>query len=119
MCGFDLLPAGSSAMSVQSLFRSDRFAQMLDEARGLYDYVILDTPPLAPVFDAAVLARAVDGVLVVVAADRTPRRLLGVALDLLDQSKVIGIVFNNDNSPLFGYHASAYKPYFAEGARRV
>jgi polysaccharide biosynthesis transport protein len=119
ICGFDLLPAGSSAMSVQSLFRSDRFAQLLDEARGLYDYIILDTPPLAPVFDAAVLARAVDGVIVVVAADKTPRRLLGVALDLLDPQKVIGIVFNNDNSPLFGYNASAYRPYFSERARRA
>jgi capsular exopolysaccharide synthesis family protein len=118
VCGFDLLPAGSSAMSVQALFRSDRFAKVLDEARGLYDYVILDPPPLAPVFDAAVLARAVDGVIMVVAADKTPRRLLAVALDLLDPSKVIGIVFNNDNSPLFGYHASAYKPYFSSAERR-
>ena len=118
VCGFDLLPAGSSAMSVQALFRSDRFAKVLEEARGLYDYVLLDTPPLAPVFDAAVLARAVDGVLMVVAADRTPRRLLAVALDLLDPAKVIGIVFNNDNSPLFGYHASAYKPYFSNARSR-
>jgi capsular exopolysaccharide synthesis family protein len=117
-CGFDLLPAGSSAMSVQSLFRSERFGSILEEARGLYDYVILDTPPLAPVFDAAVLARAVDGVIVVVAAGKTPRRLLAVALDLLDPAKVVGIVFNNDSSPLFGYHASAYKPYFSSSARR-
>ena len=119
ICGFDLLPAGSSSMSVQSLFRSDRFGKVLDEARGLYDYVLLDTPPLAPVFDAAVLSRAVDGVIMVVAADKTPRRLLAVALDLLDPSKVIGIVFNNDNSPLFGYHTSAYKPYFSSTARRT
>ena len=118
ICGFDLLPAGSSSMSVQALFRSTRFAQILDEARGLYDYVLLDTPPLAPVFDAAVLARAVDGVIVVVAADKTPRRLLGVALDLLDPAKVIGIVFNNDQSPLFGYNASAYRPYFSDRAKR-
>ena len=118
VCGFDLLPAGSSAMSVQSLFRSDRFAKILEEARGLYDYVLLDTPPLAPVFDAAVLARVVDGVIMVVAADKTPRRLLAVALDLLDPAKVIGIVFNNDNSPLFGYNTNAYKPYFSSSARR-
>jgi capsular exopolysaccharide synthesis family protein len=113
LCGFDVLPAGSSAMSVQSLFRSDRFAAVLEQARELYDYVLLDTPPLAPVFDAAVMARAVDGVIVVVAADKTPRRLLAVALELLDPSKVIGIVFNADNSPLFGYHTSAYRPYFS------
>jgi capsular exopolysaccharide synthesis family protein len=111
-CGFDVLPAGSSSRSVQQLFRAERFARILAEARERYDYVLLDTPPLVPVFDAAVLARQVDGVILVVAAEKTPRKLLGAALDLLDASKVVGIVFNADTSPLFGYNNSAYRPYF-------
>ena len=89
-CGFDVLPAGSSSRSVQKLFRAERFTQILAEARERYDYVLLDTPPLVPVYDAAVLARQVDGVILVVAADKTPRKLLGAALDLLDASKVVG-----------------------------
>ena len=116
-CAFDVLPAGSSSRPIHRLFRSDRFAQILDEAKAHHDYVILDTPPLVPVFDAAVLARAVDGVIVVVAADRTTRKMLGAALDLLDSSKVIGLVFNADNAPLFGYNSSAYRPYFDATAR--
>lgn len=116
-CGFDVLPAGSSSKSVQKLFRSERFSQILDEARGRYDYVLLDTPPLVPVFDAAVLARKVDGMILVVAADRTPRKLLSAALDMVDSSKVVGIVFNADNSPLFGYNSSAYRPYFTSSPR--
>jgi hypothetical protein len=32
---------------------------------------------------------------------------------------VIGIVFNNDQSPLFGYNQSAYRPYFSSHARRA
>lgn len=111
-CGFDVLPAGSSSRSVQKLFRAERFAQILAEARERYDYVLLDTAPLVPVFDAAVLARQVDGVILVVAAEKTPRKLLGAALDLLDASKVVGIVFNADTSPLFGYNNRAYRPYF-------
>jgi protein-tyrosine kinase len=111
-CGFDVLPAGSSSRSVQKLFRAERFTQILAEARERYDYVLLDTPPLVPVYDAAVLARQVDGVILVVAADRTPRKLLGAALDLLDASKVVGLVFNADTSPLFGYNNRAYRPYF-------
>jgi len=112
-CQFDVLPAGSSSMSIQELFRSPKLRATLDEARKAYDYVLLDTPPLVPVFDAAVLSRAVDGVVVVVAADRTPRKLLAAALDLLDPACVVGIVFNNDSSPVFGY-AGAYRPYFAK-----
>lgn len=111
-CRFDVLPAGSSSYPIQKLFRSPQFAQVLAAARERYDYVLLDTPPLVPVFDAAVLARSVDGVIVVVAAERTPRRLLAAALDLLDPAKVVGIVFNADTSPIFGYSNSAYKPYF-------
>lgn len=112
MCGFDVLPAGSSSRSVQKLFRAERFTQIIAEVRERYDYVLLDTPPLVPVYDAAVLARQVDGVILVVAAAKTPRKLLGAALDLLDASKVVGLVFNDDTSPLFGYSNRAYRPYF-------
>lgn len=112
MCGFDVLQSGSSSRSVHKLFRDERLGQILADARAAYDFVLLDTPPLVPVFDAAVLARQVDGVILVVAAEKTPRQLLGAALDQLDPSKVVGIVFNNDTSPLFSYSNRAYRPYF-------
>ena len=116
MCGFDLLQAGSTSKSVHKLFRAERLGQILADARAAYDFVLLDTPPLLPVFDAAVLARQVDGVILVVSAEKTPRQMLGAALDQLDSRKVVGIVFNNDNSPLFSYGNRAYRPYF-ESAR--
>ncbi len=112
--GFHLavVPAGVTAVPIHELLRSARLESILNEARHLYDFVVLDTPPLLPVFDTALLARLVDGVLVVVAANRTPRKLLGEALNLLDPAKVLGIVFNGDAKPLFGYYDSAYQRYF-------
>lgn len=112
--GFHLsvVPAGVTAVPIHELLRSTRLESILNEARHLYDFVVLDTPPLLPVFDTALLARLVDGVLVVVAANRTPRKLLGEALNLLDPAKVLGIVFNGDAKPLFGYYDSAYQRYF-------
>jgi polysaccharide biosynthesis transport protein len=118
-CPFDVLPAGSASISIQELFRSPRLKAVLDEARQHYDYVLLDTAPLVPVFDAAVLARAVDGVIIVVAADRTPRKMLAAALDLLEPASIVGIVFNADNSPLFAYNSGAYRPYFTSRAARA
>jgi succinoglycan biosynthesis transport protein ExoP len=118
-CGFDLLPAGSTSMPVQKMFRSERLTQVLADARERYDYVLLDTPPLAPVFDAALLARVADGVIVVVAAGKTPRKLLDAALDLLDPKKVVGIVFNGDSSPLSGYSSGYYSPYFPAPSTRA
>jgi len=73
---------------------------------------VLDTPPLLPVYDSALLAKSLDGVLMVVSANRTPRKLLGEALNLLDAGKVLGIVFNKDGRPLFGYYDSYYREYF-------
>lgn len=118
-CRFDVLPAGSSSVSVPELFRSAKVTELLDQMREQYDYVVIDTPPLVPVFDAAVLSRAVDAAIVVVAADRTPRKMLAAALDLLDPAKVIGIVFNADNSPLFGYNSGAYRPYYSYQSTRA
>jgi Mrp family chromosome partitioning ATPase len=75
---------------------------------------VLDTPPLLPVFDSALLAKSVDGVLMVVSANQTPRKLLGEALNMLEPSKVLGIVFNRDERPLFGYYNSYYREYFPD-----
>lgn len=117
---FDVIPGGKPVGSAHQLLRSTRLEQLLIEARQRYDYIVLDTPPLIPVFDSVLLAPVVDGLLMVVAANRTPRKLLGEALNLLDSSKVLGIVFNSDKRPLFGYYAGRYRRYFLEtsGAAR-
>jgi capsular exopolysaccharide synthesis family protein len=108
----DVLPAGAVAGPIHDRFRSARLPQLLAEARARYDYVVLDTPPIVPVVDSVLLSRVVDGVLVVVAANRTPRKLLEEALNEIDSTKVLGLVFNNDNRPLYGYDHN-YRRYFA------
>jgi capsular exopolysaccharide synthesis family protein len=109
-----IIPAGLRKGAVHQILRSPRLDGLLSEVRQRYDFVVLDTPPLLPVFDSALLANAVDGVLVVVAANQTPRKLLGEALNMLDPSKVLGLVFNRDAKPLFGYYDAYYKDYFPE-----
>ena len=109
-----VVPAGTRNGAVHHILRSSRLDVVLAEARQRYDFVVLDTPPLLPVFDSALLANAVDGVLMVVAANQTPRKLLGEALNLLDPAKVLGIVFNRDAKPMFGYYDAYYKDYFPE-----
>jgi capsular exopolysaccharide synthesis family protein len=110
-----LIPAGTSREPVHRVLRQPNLDEVLKRARQRYDFVVMDTPPVLPVFDAAMLARAADAVLVVVAARHTPRKLLGEALNLLDGSKLLGIVFNRDERPLFGYYNAYYRDYFAGG----
>jgi capsular exopolysaccharide synthesis family protein len=102
--GLSVVPAGGPPHDVHEILRSTRFEQLLSDARAAYDFVVLDTPPLVPVCDAAVLARLVDGLLVVVAAHETTRKQLGDALSLLDESKTLGLVFNGD-TPASKYDA--------------
>lgn len=104
-----IVPAGATPRAVHELLESPRFERLLQEAREQYDLVIIDTPPLVPVFDAVVLSRLVDGVLIVVAAHETPRKQLEDALNLLDESKVLGIVFNGDNTALTGRYDTYYQ----------
>lgn len=106
--GLSVVPAGAPTHDVHELLRSERFEQLLRDARGAYDFVVLDTPPLVPVCDAAVMSRLVDGLLVVVAAHETTRKQLGEALSLLDESKTLGLVFNGDDRS----RASQYEAYY-------
>jgi capsular exopolysaccharide synthesis family protein len=116
MEGFNIavVPAGSPHPAIHKILRSPRLEHLLGEARQQYDYIVIDTPPLLPVFDSALLARVADGLLLVVAANQTPRKLLGEALNLVDPSKVMGIVFNRDDRPLFGYYDEYYREYFPD-----
>ena len=115
-----VLPAGSMRGGVSELLRSASLETILRNAKEQYAYVIVDTPPLLPVFDSALLAKLVDAVLLVVSAKQTPRKLLGEALNMLEPSKVLGIVFNRDERPLFGYYNSYnryYREYFTDASQ--
>jgi capsular exopolysaccharide synthesis family protein len=86
--------AGQVPASPYEVLKSPRLGALLEEARAQYDFIVMDTPPLALVQDCRVVARWVDGVVVVVAAHQTPRTLLENALDVVDPTKLVGIVFN-------------------------
>ena len=113
LTNLSVLPAGSLRGSVSELLRASALEDILRGAREQYNYVVVDTPPLLPVFDSSLLAKMVDGVLIVISANQTPRKLLGEALNMLEPSKVLGIVFNRDERPLFGYYNS-YNRYYRE-----
>jgi protein-tyrosine kinase len=103
-----VLPAGRSLSMPYELLKSPRLGEFLNLARQRYSYVVVDTPPLVPVPDSRLIADRVDGFVLVVGAHRTPRPLLEDALNMMDPTKVIGIVFNGDDRPLSGYYGHYY-----------
>src|SRR5204862_268880 len=116
--GFNLsvLPAGAPQRAPYELLNSPRLEELLREARDLYDFVLVDTPPLVPLPDCRLIGKWVDGFLVVVGAHKTPRRLVAEALHLLEPAKVIGIVFNGDDRPRSS-HYGYYHDYYGQGRR--
>ena len=114
-----VIPTKVCKSDTYEVLASPRFVQVLEEARAQFDYVIIDTPPVVPVPDTTLIHRHVDGYLVVVSAHRTPRKLLGEALNMLSPAAVLGIVFNGDDRPMFGYYGGHYKSYFRHYVRAL
>jgi capsular exopolysaccharide synthesis family protein len=94
-----VVSAGHCPTARYEVLTSPRLGELLEEARRSYDYVLIDTPPLVPLPDCRVITKWIDGFLIVVAAHRTPRKLLEEALNLMEPAKMVGLVFNGDDRP--------------------
>jgi capsular exopolysaccharide synthesis family protein len=93
-----VIPAGSAATSPAELLGSTAMRRLLDALRIRFDRVILDTPPVLPLADVAVLAPLVDGSLMVVRAGVTPKPAIENALRAFDSSRLLGIVLNDSGA---------------------
>jgi capsular exopolysaccharide synthesis family protein len=89
-----VLPAGAAPTNPAELLGSTAMRRLLDQLRTRFDRVILDTPPVLPLADVAVLAPIVDGTLLVVRAGVTPKPAIENALRAFDSSRLLGIVLN-------------------------
>ena len=114
---FETMTAGSPSTPVHQIFRMPRMQTLLAELRQRYDFVIVDTPPVGPVSDCALLARWMDGLVVIVTAHKTPRKQLENALNMLEGTPVLGIIFNRDDKARAGYRRD-YRGYFPRSRQR-
>ena len=94
--GLAVLPAGAVPPNPAELLGSARMADVVGLLRADYAKVVLDSPPLLPVTDAAVCSAVADGVLVVVRWGRTSRAEVSEAVAMLQQvrASVLGGVLN-------------------------
>ncbi|MCL4861893.1 MAG: polysaccharide biosynthesis tyrosine autokinase [Caldilineaceae bacterium] len=90
------------------LLGTREMAQLIEQLKTQYDVILLDTPALLSVTDAAVLAPLVDSVVLVVATERSQRDAVRAMLELLDSVKVksIGVVINRESQKAkrYAYH---------------
>jgi succinoglycan biosynthesis transport protein ExoP len=106
-----VLSAGHIPPNPAELLGSKKYADLFDELKRRFDWVIIDAPPVMPVTDAALIANTAGGVLFVIGSEMTPRQNAMVAIDQLRgaNAKFVGAVLNRVNLTKHSYY---YAPYY-------
>ncbi len=94
--GLRVLPAGKARVLSSELLAAEKMKLVMDEIRQKFPdhQIIIDGPPVLSTPDPLVLARQVDGILMVIRAGKTPRNFLSEAMETLKSDKIIGVVLN-------------------------
>jgi capsular exopolysaccharide synthesis family protein len=111
-----VLSAPSNAAATDALLMSPRFDQLMEFARDNYDVVIVDTPPVGLVVDAAIIARRCDIGVFVVRYNSTNQHQIRNSLRDLRRADVpiVGVV--NDIRGEDGYRYGKYQQYYGQAA---
>jgi len=97
--GFWFLPAGVPLDNPLELMQSGRLSQLMTELTNLFDWIIVDSPPLLPLADTTVWARLSDGALLVTREGKTEKGPLQRGLEVLKSSELLGVVMNSSVNP--------------------
>lgn len=89
-----VLTAGRATTDPMSTLVSGAMKHLLEEAREAFDWVVVDTPPIAILPDANLLASMIDTALLVVSAHSTPYPMVQRAVQALGPSRILGVVLN-------------------------
>lgn len=115
----NIMSAGTVPPDPAELLGSKKFAQLVEELRGRYDYVLIDSPPILPVTDPVIAGTVADTVVLVVRAGKTTRPQLRRAWSALEKPSlnVLGFIVNDFHSGLqsygYGYEGSyGYGSYY-------
>ena len=98
--GLHLLPGGSARDDVAEILSGPKFLAVLKEARRMFDYVIIDAPPLGIFTDATVLISRADAALIVARANKTRYSQLERLLEPLPRERLLGVVLNGSDERL-------------------
>jgi capsular exopolysaccharide synthesis family protein len=103
--GIWIMPAGTTPATPLELLQSKKLSPLMDQLADLFNWVIVDSPPVLPLADTSIWSQMVDGILLVTRHGTTEKHQLKRGLQALEPSKVIGALLN-------GSQASTYSSYY-------
>ncbi|MGT2771450.1 tyrosine-protein kinase [Streptococcus marimammalium] len=91
-----VITAGQVPPNPTSLLQNKNFSQLMELSRSVYDYIIIDSPPIGLVIDAAIIAQKSDASIIVTEAGTVKRRFIQKAKEQMEQSgaQFLGIILN-------------------------
>ena len=108
---FWFLPAGTAPSNPLELMQSERLPQVLGQLAEHFDWIIIDSPPVLPLGDTSVWARAADGTLLVVREGQSQASQLKAGMQALQSKNLLGIVLNSCSAvDRSNYYQRYYSP---------
>jgi capsular exopolysaccharide synthesis family protein len=109
-----IITAGSPTRKPSELIGSKRMGELFKSLHELGEnsYVIVDSPPIISTTEPTLLSKMVDGIILVVMAERTPRETIRRAVKSIDRQKIIGVVFNQIDLKPSHYYSKYYYKYY-------
>ena len=117
MENFDIILAGPYSPNPAELLEDSLFRELLEKAKERYDYIIIDTPPMANLIDGAIIANQCDGAVIVIESGTISYHLVQKVKGQLEKSgcRILGAVLNRvDKEYENGYYKKYYGKYYGK-----
>ena len=112
--GFWFLPAGSTPDNPLELMESEQLGRLLHQLAALFDWIVIDSPPVLPLGDTTVWARSSDGVLLVVREGKSQTNQIKSGLQALQPKNLLGVILNSCSSV---DRKNYYSRYYSSSAK--
>ncbi len=111
-----LVFAGPVPPNPSELLHGERFEEFMTKAKEIFDFIVIDTPPIGSVIDAAIVSKHCDGGIIVVKSGKISYRYAKKVKEQLEMAgcKILGCVLNQVKINGKGYYGKYYGKYYGD-----